>query len=714
MNVIKRDGSEVVFDSSKIYRAILGTNNDLDDAHKLSKATAKSIADDVVAKCESFNRALNVEEIQDLVEAGISKYGSFEAAKQYTLYRYKRALARQKNTIDDKIIALVDGKNEELIQENSNKNPCRISVQRDYMAGEVSKDLCRRYLYPKDVIEAHDKGIIHIHDMDYVLGHLHNCELINLEDMLQNGTVIHGSMIEKPKSFLTACTVATQISAAVASNSFGGQTISLAHLAPFINISRQKYIAQIEEELGDVFVASSKIREMAEVRTRREVKAGVQTIQYQVSTIMCSNGQAPFISVCMNIHEAKNEQEEKDLAMLIEEVLRQRMQGMKNEVGVEVTPSFPKLLYFLNEDNAREGSKYWYLTQLAAQCTAKRLVPDYISEKKMLEYKIDGKGRGNAYPCMGCRAFLTPDVTGNGYGNVAKAKNYVPGESKYYGRFNAGACSLNLVYIALLSKGNMDEFWKQLDKYANLAYKAQQIRASRLKGVKSDVAPILWQHGALARLDKGETIDKLLYNGYMTISLGYAGLWEAVLALIGKKLTEPEGLELGTEIMKKLNEYTAKWKAEQNMDYSLYGTPLETLSGKFASANQRDFGVIKDITDHAYVTNSYHCCVREHMNAFEKLGLEAKLQKLSPGGAISYVEVPNMQNNIPAVLSIIQFIYDNIMYAELNTKSDYCQVCKYDGEIKIVKDDNGKLVWECPKCGNRDQSKMNVARRTCG
>ena len=716
MNVIKRNGSEVVFDANKILNAVLAVNKDCTGYDQVDETVAKAVTDAVVDKCESFGRAVGVEEIQDLVEKELMLAGKHEASKQYIIYRFKRSEARKKNTIDDKVLALIDCQNEELIQENSNKNPKVISVQRDYMAGEVSKDVCRRFLYPKDVMQAHDDGLIHIHDLDYVASHIHNCELINLEDMLQNGTVINGSMIESPKSFLTACTVATQISASVASNSYGGQTMTLAHLSPFIDVSRRKIRKQVKEELEDLgdLVTAEQIEDIVEKRVRREVRAGVQTIQYQVSTIMCSNGQAPFISLFMYLNEVPEGQPRKDLAMLIEEVLKQRIEGMKNEVGVPVTPAFPKLLFCVDTNTRDETCEYWYLTELAAKCTAKRLVPDYISEKKMLEYKIDGKGRGNVYPCMGCRAFLTPDPTGDGFGNVAKAKNWKPGESKYYGRFNMGACTLNLPYVALLAGRDIDKFWEELDKAADLAYRAQQVRADRLKNVKSDIAPILWQYGALARLDKGETIDKLLYNGYATISLGYNGLWECVYALTGKKLDEPEGEELGLKIMKRLNEYTAKWKAEQNMHYSLYGTPAETLAGRFARALQKKFGVIKGVTDKPYTTNSYHMHVTEHMTAFEKLEREARFQRLSPGGAISYVEVPNMQNNIEAVLSIIKFIYENIMYAELNTKSDYCQVCKFDGEMEIYTDENGKLGWKCPKCGNTDQSKMNVARRTCG
>ena len=703
MTIIKRSGAEAPFDKEKIANAITKANASVDEAERIPPERIRGIADWIAGIAASTGRALSVEEIQDKVEESLMADGFFALARNYITYRYERAKSRVKNTIDDRVLALIDGTNEDLNQENSNKNPTVIAVQRDYMAGEVSKDLCRRYLYPADVVAAHDDGVIHIHDMDYVIGHLHNCELINLEDMLQNGTVINGSMVERPKSFLTACTVATQISASVASNSYGGQTISLAHLAPFIDVSRQKIRKQVVEDIQGHQLTPEEIEGIVERRVRREVEAGVQTIQYQVSTIMCSNGQAPFISVMMYLGEAKNEQEKADLAMLIEEVLKQRLLGVKNEVGVYVSPAFPKLLYTLTEENCREGTKYWYLTELAAKCTAKRLVPDYISEKKMLEYKIDKLGIGRCYPCMGCRAFLTPYVDENN-------------QPKYYGRFNMGACTLNLPYVALLAggKGHEEDFWRILDDKADLCYRAQQIRADRLKGTPSDVAPILWQYGALARLKKGETIDKLLYGGYATISLGYAGLWECVYALTGKKLTEPEGEEFGIRILKRLNEYTAKWKKEQNMDYSLYGTPLESTTYKFAKALQRRFGKVEGVSDRNYVSNSYHVHVTEKIDAFSKLALEAKFQRLSPGGAISYVEVPNMQHNIKAVLTIIKFIYENIMYAELNTKSDYCHVCGFDGEIRIVENDDGNLVWECPNCGNRDQRKMNVVRRTCG
>lgn len=703
MQIIKRSGAEAPFDKQKIVAAISKANASVEEAERIPEGRVRWIADRIEAEATGATRALSVEEVQDKVEEALMSEGYFSLARKYITYRYERAQKRMKNTIDDRVLALIDGTNEDLNQENSNKNPTVIAVQRDYMAGEVSKDLCRRYLYPADVVAAHDEGVIHIHDMDYVIGHLHNCELINLEDMLQNGTVINGSMVERPKSFLTACTVATQISASVASNSYGGQTISLAHLAPFIDVSRQKIRKQVVEDMQGHQLAAEEIEGIVERRVRREVASGVQTIQYQVSTIMCSNGQAPFISVMMYLGEAKNEREKDDLAMLIEEVLKQRIQGVKNEVGVYVSPAFPKLLYTLTEENCREGTKYWYLTELAAKCTAKRLVPDYISEKKMLEYKIDKLGIGRCYPCMGCRAFLTPYVDENN-------------QPKYYGRFNMGACTLNLPYVALLAggKGHEEDFWRILDEKADLCYRAQQIRADRLKGTPSDVAPILWQYGALARLQKGEKIDKLLYGGYATISLGYAGLWECVYALTGKKLTEPEGEEFGLRIMKRLNEYTAKWKKEQNMDYSLYGTPLESTTYKFAKALQRKFGMIPGVSDRNYISNSYHVHVTEHIEAFAKLALEAKFQRLSPGGAISYVEVPDLQQNIPAVLDIIKFIYDNIMYAELNTKSDYCHVCGFDGEIRIVENNDGKLIWECPNCGNRDQRKMNVVRRTCG
>ena len=701
MNVIKRDGSEVVFDSSKIYRAILGTNNDLDDSHKLSEATAKSIADDVVAKCESFNRAMNVEEIQDLVETGISRLGSFEAAKQYTLYRYKRALARQKNTTDDKILTLVDGVNEEVKQENSNKNPTVVSVQRDYVAGEVSRDIARRQLLPTDVMDAHDKGIIHFHDSDYYIQRMFNCCLINLEDMLQNGTVISGTAIEKPKSFLTACTIATQIVAQVASCQYGGQTISLAHLAPFVDISRQKIRRQLEEELNGAYMPYDQMERIVQMRLEREIRSGVQTIQYQVETLMTTNGQAPFISVFMYLNEVKDQVTKDDLALIIEEVLKQRIQGVKNEVGVYVTPSFPKLIFVLEEDNINPGSKYYYLTELAAKCTAKRMVPDYISEKIMLRDKVDKWGIGHCYSCMGCRSFLT----------VPRDERY---RDKFYGRMNQGVVTINLPYVALMADKDLDKFWKLFDRYLEVCHKGLRCRHDRLLGTLSDASPIHWQYGAIARLKKGEKIDKLLYDGYSTISLGYAGLWECVRALIDKKLTDPEGKELGLKIMQTMNDYTAKWKAAENIDYSLYGTPIESTVYKFAKAIQRDFPIVKDVNDKNYISNSYHIKITEKVDAFTKLAFESEFQKLSPGGAISYVEVPNMQNNIPAVLSIMQFIYDHIMYAELNTKSDYCQVCGYDGEIQIVTDDNGKLVWECPNCKNRDQSKMNVARRTCG
>ena len=701
MNVIKRDGSEAVFDSQKIYNAILGVNNDLKECEKISGEDVQRMTDHVVQTCNTFKRTLNVEEIQDIVEKELMIAGRSEAAKQYVVYRYKRSIARQKNTTDDKILSLINCDNEEVKQENSNKNPTVVSVQRDYMAGEVSKDLCHRKLLPADVVSAHDEGLIHFHDADYFAQRMHNCDLVNLEDMLQNGTVISGTMIEKPKSFHTACNIATQIIAQVASCQYGGQSISLSHLAPFVETSRQKIRAQLLDELGTTWMPEEKVNEIVEKRVRDEIKRGVQTLQYQVITLMTTNGQAPFITIFMYLGEVEDEKTKQDLALIMEEVLKQRIQGVKNESGVYITPAFPKIIMVLEEDNIHPTSKYYYLTELAARCTAKRLVPDYISEKVMKSLKKDKTGVGCCYTAMGCRSFLTPPS-----GDVPSGR--------FYGRFNQGVVTVNLVHAALSAKKDINAFWKILEERCELCHKALQCRHERLTGTLSDAAPILWQYGALARLKKGEKIDHLLHGGYSTISLGYAGLWECVLALNGKKLTEPEGEKLGLEIMQKLNDFTAKWKAAEDIDYSIYGTPIESLTYKFAKANQKAFGVIPGITDKSYVTNSYHIAVTEKVTAFEKLALEAKFQKLSPGGAISYVEVPDMQNNIPAVLSIIQFIYDNIMYAELNTKSDYCQVCKYDGEIKIVKDANGKLVWECPKCGNRDQSKMNVARRTCG
>ena len=661
--------------------------------------------------CAERDRASTVEEIQDMVETKIMEQGAFAVAKNYITYRYRRSLVRQANTTDQQIMSLIECNNEDAKQENSNKNPTINSVQRDYMAGEVSKDVTKRLLLPQDIVDAHNQGIIHFHDMDYYAQHMHNCDLVNLEDMLQNGTVISGTMIERPHSFSTACNIATQIIAQVASNQYGGQSISLTHLAPFVDVSRRKIRNDVDAELAmaGADVPEEKRVAIVEKRVREEIVRGVQTIQYQVVTLMTTNGQAPFITVYMYLNEAKNEQEKQDLAVIIEEMLKQRIEGVKNEVGVYVTPAFPKLIYVLESDNVDPGTPYYYLTELSAKCTARRMVPDYISEKIMLELK------GDVYTCMGCRSFLTPDrFTDCGTENIAKAKNYVPGRHRYYGRFNQGVVTVNLVDIGLSAHKDMEKFWEIFDERMELCHKALRCRHERLLGTPSDAAPILWQYGALARLDKGEKIDKLLYGGYSTISLGYAGLWECVYSLIGKKLTEAEGEELGLKIMRKLNEYTAKWKKAENIDYSLYGTPLESTTYRFAKCLQQRFGVQPGITDKNYITNSYHVHVTEPIDAFAKLALEAKFQALSPGGAISYVEVPNMQDNIPAVLTVMRFIYDHIMYAELNTKSDYCQVCGYDGEIKIEKDAEGKLIWKCPNCGNTDQSKMNVARRTCG
>ena len=709
MKVIKRSGSETKFNASKIFNAISKANNSLDENLRLTDDQIREITAKVERECKKRKRASSVEEIQDLVEKEIMAAGKYELAKSYITYRYTRALARKANTTDDQILTLIECTNEEVMQENSNKNPVCNSVQRDYMAGEVSKDISKRILLPKEVTEAHSEGIIHFHDMDYYAQHMHNCDLVNLEDMLQNGTVISGTMIVKPRSFSTACNIATQIIAQVASSQYGGQSISLTHLAPFVQVSREKITEEVREELKIVNVKmdEAQISSIVEERLKREIRKGIQTIQYQVVTLMTTNGQAPFVTVFMYLNEARSEQEKKDLAMIIEETLRERIQGVKNEKGVWISPAFPKLIYVLEDDNVAKDSPYYYLTELAAECSAKRLVPDYISEKKMKEYKVDKNGEGHCYTCMGCRSFLTPYVDPE------------TNEPRYYGRFNQGVVTVNLIDIALSSAGevknkDMKSFWKIFDERMELCHRALQCRHERLTGTKSDAAPILWQFGALARLKKGETIDKLLHGGYSTLSLGYAGLWETVIALNGHKLTEPEGEALGLKIMEKLNEYTAKWKAAENIDYSLYGTPLESTTYKFAKCLQKRFGVIEHITDKQYITNSYHVHVTEPIDAFSKLALEAKFQKLSPGGAISYVEVPNMQNNIQAVLDVMTFIYDNIMYAELNTKSDYCQVCGYDGEIKIVEDEDGKLVWECPNCHNRDQSKLNVARRTCG
>ena len=717
--IIKRSGEEKDFDITKIENAIRAASNTVDPVNALSEDRIRLIAKEVAGVCEARDRAMTVEEIQDVVENKIMEMGSHEIAKKYIVYRYKRELVRKANTTDSAIISLIECNNEDVKQENSNKNPRINAVQRDYMAGEVSKDVAARLLLPEDVVQAHKDGIIHFHDMDYYAQHMHNCDLVNLEDMLQNGTVISGTMIEKPKSFSTACNIATQIIAQVASNQYGGQSISLTHLAPFVDVSRQVIRAELKSEceIAGVEMEPEKFDAIVEKRVRKEIQKGVQTIQYQVVTLMTTNGQAPFVTVFMYLGEARSEQERRDLAMIIEEVLNERIRGVKNEEGVYITPAFPKLIYVLEPQNVEENSPYWYLTELAAKCTAKRMVPDYISEKKMREYKLskgESVGNGDTYTCMGCRSFLTPDRSGNGYGNIANAGNYEPGKPKYYGRFNQGVVTINLVDVALSAGGSMDEFWRIFGDRCELCHRALRCRHERLKGTSSDAAPILWQYGALARLEKGEKIDKLLYGGYSTISLGYAGLWECVFAMTGKKLTEPEGESFGLEVMQKLNEYTAKWKAAEDIDYSLYGTPLESTTYKFAKCLQKRFGIVKGVTDRNYITNSYHIHVTEPIDAFRKLETEAKFQKLSPGGAISYVEVPNLQNNLGAVLAIMKFIYDHIMYAELNTKSDYCQVCGFDGEIEIVKDMSGKLIWRCPKCGNTDESKLNVARRTCG
>ena len=721
MNIIKRSGEEMEFERGKIAAAIRKANETVEDADKLTEARIERIAQQIEDFARTYDRALSVEEIQDLVETKIQEAGAHAVAKKYIKYRFIQELKRQHNTTDGEILTLINCTNEEAKQENANKNPTINSVQRDYMAGAVSKDVTKRLLLPEEVVKAHDAGILHFHDMDYYAQRMHNCDLVNLEDMLQNGTVISGTTIDRPHSFSTACNIATQIIAQVASNQYGGQSISLTHLAPFVQVSREKIAQEVEEELALVGaqIDPAKKAEIVEKRVRDEIVRGVQTIQYQVVTLMTTNGQAPFITVYMYLNEARSEQEKKDLAVIIEEMLKQRIQGVKNEVGVYVTPAFPKLIYVLEEDNVKEGTPYWYLTELAAKCTAKRMVPDYISEKVMDSLKHD------IYTCMGCRSFLTPDrFTDAGIGNISNAGNYVPGKHRYYGRFNQGVVTVNLVDIAMSAKREvgesasekvlMEAFWKMFDERMELCHRALRCRHERLLGTLSDAAPILWQYGALARLKKGEKIDRLLYDGYSTISLGYAGLWECVYAICGKKLTELEGEALGLDIMKKLNEYTAKWKKAENIDYSIYGTPLESTTYRFAKCLQKRFGIVKGVTDRNYITNSYHVHVTEKIDAFDKLALEAKFQALSPGGAISYVEVPNMQNNIPAVLSIMQFIYDHIMYAELNTKSDYCQKCGWDGEIEIVKDENGKLVWKCPKCGNTDQNTMNVARRTCG
>ncbi len=710
MRVIKRNGAEVEFDIVKIIAAVTKANDVVDEEARMTPVQIQRIAESVEFSCQSLGRAPTVEEIQDFVEHQIMAHGAFEVAKRYITYRYNRSLVRKSNTTDDKILSLIECNNEEAKQENSNKNPVVNSTQRDYMAGEVSRDLTNRLLLPEDIVKAHEEGIIHFHDTDYYAQHMHNCDLVNLEDMLQNGTVITGTLIERPHSFATACNIATQIVAQVASNQYGGQSISLTHLAPFVDVSRQKIRKQVlaEVEALGVDPTEDKITEIVEKRLREEIRRGVQTIQYQVVTLLTTNGQAPFITVFMYLNEARSEQEKRDLAVIIEEMLEQRYQGVKNEQGVWVTPAFPKLIYVLEEDNIHDDSPYYYLTQLAAKCTARRMVPDYISEKKMLELK------GDVYPCMGCRSFLTPDrFTDAGVGNIANAGNYVPGKHKYYGRFNQGVVTINLPDVALSSGGNIERFWTVFEERLELCHRALRCRHDRLKGTLSDAAPILWQYGACARLKKGEPIDKLLYDGYSTISLGYAGLYECVKYMTGKSHTDPSATPFALSIMQKMNDKCKEWKTAENIDYSLYGTPLESTTYKFAKCLQKRFGVIEGVTDKGYITNSYHVHVTEKIDAFTKLKFEAQFQHLSPGGAISYVEVPNMQQNLEAVLQVMKFIYDNIIYAELNTKSDYCQVCGWDGEIDIV-EEGGKLIWRCPKCGNTDQDKMNVARRTCG
>ena len=718
MKIIKRSGTEVTFDIDKIVNAIRAANLEVEEGSRLTDRQVIYAAQNVAEACEKAGHTVSVEEIQDLVEDEIMRLDCYEVARHYIIYRYVQSLKRQKNTTDDKILSLIECNNEEVKQENSNKNPTVNSVQRDYMAGEISKDLTQRVLLPQEIVDAHNEGLIHFHDSDYFAQHMHNCDLVNLEDMLQNGTVISGTLIEKPHSFSTACNIATQIIAQVASSQYGGQSISLTHLAPFVEVSRQKIRGEVARELEELGVSASaeKVREVVEDRLRDEIRRGVQTIQYQVVTLMTTNGQAPFVTVFMYLNEARTPQEKHDLAMIVEETLRQRYEGVKNEAGVWITPAFPKLIYVLEDDNVHENSPYFYLTQLAAKCTAKRMVPDYISEKKMRELKLskgETAGNGDCYTCMGCRSFLTPDRSGNGFNNVANALNYDPNKPKYYGRFNQGVVTINLPDVALSSHQDMDKFWKIVDERLEMCHRALLCRHERLMGTLSDAAPILWQYGALARLKKGETIDKLLVGGYSTISLGYAGLYECVKYMTGHSHTEKEGTPFAMAVMQRMNDKCAEWKAESDIDFSLYGTPLESTTYKFAKCLQRRFGIIPGVTDKGYITNSYHVHVSEEIDAFDKLKFEGMFQQLSPGGAISYVEVPNMQDNLKAVIRVMQYIYDNIMYAELNTKSDYCQVCGYDGEIKIVEDD-GKLVWECPNCGNRDQEKMNVARRTCG
>ena len=701
MKIIKRNGSEVPFDITKIITAVTKASDSVSRKSSLAQEQILSIANDVTEQCQALNRAVSVEEIQDMVENKLMDIQAHDVARHYITYRYVQSLKRQTNTTDERILSLIECQNEEVKQENANKNPTVNSVQRDYMAGEISKDLTARLLLDPEIVKAHNEGLIHFHDSDYFAQHMHNCDLVNLEDMLQNGTVISGTYIEKPHSFSTACNIATQIIAQVASNQYGGQSISLTHLAPFVDVSRKKIAAEVEAEMEGLDVTPERKKEIVERRLRNEINRGVQTIQYQVVTLMTTNGQAPFITVFMYLGEARNAQEKADLAIIIEETIRQRYQGVKNEAGVWITPAFPKLIYVLEEDNIRPGTPYYYLTELAAKCTAKRMVPDYISEKKMLELKVDKNGEGHCYTCMGCRSFLTPYVDPE------------TGKPKYYGRFNQGVVTINLVDVALSSGGNFEKFWKIFDERLALCHKALQARHQRLMGTPSDAAPILWQYGALARLKKGEKIDKLLFGGYSTISLGYAGLYECVKYMTGKSHTDAGAKPFALSVMQHMNDKCTEWKKAENMDYSLYGTPLESTTYKFAKCLQKRFGIVPGITDKNYITNSYHVHVSEHIDAFTKLKFESEFQKLSPGGAISYVEVPNMQDNLEAVISVLQFIYDNIMYAELNTKSDYCQCCGYDGEIKIVEDD-GKLVWECPKCGNRDQNKLNVARRTCG
>ena len=718
MKIIKRSGSEVPFDIDKIVNAIKAANNEVPQNERLTDEQVALAAHSVEWLCGRSGHTVSVEEIQDMVEDQIMAQGRYTVARKYIIYRYVQSLKRHSNTTDDKILSLIECNNEEAKQENSNKNPTVNSVQRDYMAGEVSKDITMRLLLPPEVVRAHNEGIIHFHDSDYFAQHMHNCDLVNLEDMLQNGTVISGTMIERPHSFSTACNIATQIIAQVASCQYGGQSISLTHLAPFVDVSRQKIRRQVLQEINQLGLEANadRVAEVVEGRLRDEIRRGVQTIQYQVVTLMTTTGQAPFVTVFMYLNEARSEAEKHDLAMIVEETLRQRYEGVKNEAGVWITPAFPKLIYVLEEDNVREDSPYFYLTQMAAKCTAKRMVPDYISEKKMREMKLskgETEGNGDCYTCMGCRSFLTPDRSGNGYDNVANAGNYEPGKPKYYGRFNQGVVTISLPDVALSSHGDKAKFWEIFDERLELCREALMCRHNRLKGTLSDAAPILWQYGALARLEKGEPIDKLLYGGYSTISLGYAGLYECVKYMTGHSHTEAEGTPFAMEVMQHMNDKCDEWKAETNIDFSLYGTPLESTTYKFAKALQRRFGVIPGITDKGYITNSYHVHVTEQIDAFDKLKFESAFQRLSPGGAISYVEVPNMQDNLKAVIRVMQYIYDNIMYAELNTKSDYCQVCGFDGEIQIVEDD-GKLVWECPHCGNRDQEKLNVARRTCG